>query len=99
MGKAGRPKGAKNRTTEAIKEAYTLLLHNNLDNMTEWIEKVAEKNPEKAYYMLVQLNEYVIPKLARTDGSFDFGKNINSILDDIDRRVKEKAIQQGMEIK
>jgi len=84
----GRPKGVPNRTTEAIKEAYTLLLHGNLENLTEWIDRVAEKNPKEAFYMLTQLNEYVIPKLARTESEVTH-KGLNPILDRIDALNKQ----------
>jgi hypothetical protein len=63
----GKKKGTENKTTSAIKEAYQKLIENNLDNLTDWLKQIAASNPEKAIYILSDLSEYVIPKLARTD--------------------------------
>lgn len=64
---AGRKKGVPNKSTAAIKEAYQKLIEDNLDNLTKWLNTIAEKDPEKAIRILSDLSEYVIPKLARTD--------------------------------
>ena len=85
----GRPKGAINKTTKEIREAYQKLTEDNLDNMSMWIAQVAADNPEKALDIMIRLSEYVIPKLARQevvgqDGtdlfkniSFNFGPSVN----------------------
>jgi hypothetical protein len=70
----GRPKGALNKTTKDIKEAYRQLIEKNLDNLTAWVEKIAEKDPEKAIRILSDLSEYVIPKLARKEFTGEGGK-------------------------
>ncbi len=86
----GRPKGAKNKTTENIRKAYQQLTEDNLDNMTLWLSQIAADDPKQAMEMMIKLSEYVIPKLARqeitgNDGAdlfsnvkFDFGPDINS---------------------
>lgn len=63
----GRPVGVQNKATRDIKEAYRLLIEKNLDNLTGWLEKIAEKDPEKAIRIINDLSEYVIPKLARQE--------------------------------
>lgn len=63
----GRPPGALNKTTRDIKEAYKMLIENNLDNLSSWLTEIAKKNPEKAIYILADLSEFVIPKLARQE--------------------------------
>ena len=85
----GRPKGAGNKVTNKIKEAYQMLVENNLDNMTEWLGEIAERNPKEAMELMLKLSEYIIPKLARqevvgADGKdlfdnmkFEFGPDIN----------------------
>lgn len=64
---SGKKKGTENKVTKDTKEAVRKLIENNLDNMTLWLEKVAAKNPEKAMYIIVNLLEYSIPKLQRTE--------------------------------
>lgn len=90
----GRPKGSQGKVTGKIKEAYQMLVENNLDNMTEWLNDIAEEDPQKAMELVLKLSEYIIPKLARqemtgADGEdlfknvkFEFGPDIN---DDSDR--------------
>ena len=85
----GRPKGAPNKTTKEIRQAYQNLVEMNLDNMTMWLQEVAMVDPEKAMDLMLKLSEYIIPKLARQevvgqDGSdlfknvkFQFGPDIN----------------------
>lgn len=85
----GRPKGAGNKVTNKIKEAYQMLMEANLDNMSGWLEEIAERNPKEALELMLKLSEYVIPKLARQevvgadgqdlfkDMKFEFGPDIN----------------------
>lgn len=63
----GRKSGAKNKATKDIKEAYKLLIENNIDNLTIWLERVAETNPNAALNYISALSEFVVPKLARTE--------------------------------
>lgn len=93
----GRPKGAKNIKTEAIREAYQKLTEDNLENMSLWLANIAADNPEKAMQLMINLSEFIIPKLARTeltgndgedlfrDVKFDFGPDVN----DKENRVDE----------
>ncbi len=92
----GRPKGAKNKTTENIRKAYQQLTEDNLENMTIWLSQIAAEDPKQAMEMMIKLSEYVIPKLARqeitgNDGAdlfsnvkFEFGPDVNS-----DDRIEE----------
>jgi hypothetical protein len=75
-GNPGKPKGAQNKTTKDIKEAYKLLIEKNLDNLTTWLERIAAKNPTQAIYIISDLSEYVIPKLARKEITGKDGKKI-----------------------
>lgn len=63
----GKPKGALNHTTRDIKEAYQLLIEKNLDNLSKWLNEIAVKDPARAINIILDLSEYVIPKLARSD--------------------------------
>ncbi len=94
---SGRPKGAGNKTTTKIKEAYQMLVEGNLENMTEWLGDVAANDPKEAMMLMLKLSEYVIPKLARqevvgADGDdlfknmkFEFGPDIN---DEVNREAE-----------
>ena len=89
INKNGRPKGAQNKQTRDIRQAYQNLVEMNLENMTSWLASVASEDPEKAMDLMLKLSEYIIPKLARqevvgSDGSdlfknvkFNFGPDIN----------------------
>lgn len=72
----GRPKGFPNKVNRDTKEAIKLLVENNLDNMTEWLERIAMKDPEKAMYIIINLLEYNIPKLQRTELTGKDGKDL-----------------------
>lgn len=63
----GKRKGTVNKATKDIKEAYRMLIEDNIPNLNRWLAEIAKKNPEKAINILSNLSEYVIPKLARTE--------------------------------
>lgn len=72
----GRPKGASNKDTRKIKDAFHMLLENNLDNMTEWLGKIAAKDPVKATELMLRLSEFIVPKLARTEVTGSDGEDL-----------------------
>lgn len=63
----GRPKGAGNKDLQPIREAFTKLVEDNLENMNTWLEEVAKDNPVKALQIIEGLAEFSIPKLQRTE--------------------------------
>lgn len=63
----GRKKGVENKTTKDIREAFKALIEMNLDNMTDWLKRVAKDNPSRALDHMQGLSEYIIPKLQRTE--------------------------------
>lgn len=68
---AGRPKGAQNKATIEIKEAFRNLIELNTPNMIGWLERVAAENPAKALELCGSLAEFIVPKLARTEHTGD----------------------------
>jgi len=72
----GRTEGAINKVNKEIKEAVAKLVESNLDNMTEWLKIIAKKDPEKAMYIIINLLEYNVPKLARTELTGKDGKDL-----------------------
>jgi len=63
----GRKKGAVNRTTKSAREQFTKLVEMNLDNATEWLQRVARKDPARAFDLLLRASEFVLPKLTRSE--------------------------------
>lgn len=70
----GRPKGSVNKATKAFRETVTALLEDNAENVSKWLQLVAEgdgdtvkPDPGKALTLLKDLAEYATPKLARTE--------------------------------
>ena len=87
----GRVKGTPNKTTSEIREAYKMLIENNLDNLSKWVNELAEKNPEKAIDIIIKMSEYVIPKLTRSEARVEVKESpIINLGDGI--KPKEKLI-------
>ena len=84
--KGGRPKGTPNKTTNKIREAFTKLVEDNLENMTNWLTEVAADNPEKALTILNQMAEYTTPKLARVENKIETDEEINEVKIEIVKR-------------
>ena len=96
INRAGKKPGTLNTSTKMMKEAFAMLVENNLPNMTVWIEQIAMQDPAKAMDLIIKLSERFVPALARTevtgmDGEdlfknvqFQFGPPIDS-----DERVQE----------
>lgn len=92
----GRPAGAKNKNTQLIREAYQKLTEDNLQNMSLWIQQIAADNPEKAFRLMLDMSEFVLPRLARTELTgasgedlfknltFEFGPSVKDRLDSLD---------------
>ena len=59
----GRQKGTPNKATARLREAFTELLQDNMGRLQELLDKVAEKNPQKALELLLKLSEFALPKL------------------------------------
>ena len=89
----GRKVGSKNKTTEKIREQFSLLLSENLEQLTEDFKAI--ENPKDRIKLLIYLAGYVIPKLKavelqkveqRTDKLFSirdiYKSNENDLLND-----------------
>lgn len=63
--RAGRKKGSLNKATKDVREAFRRLVEENTENMTRWLQTVAEENPNEALKRIIDLAEYCIPKLQR----------------------------------
>lgn len=65
--RAGRKPGTPNGVTRETREAFRLLIENNIPKLDGWLQKAAKKNPIAALTLLKDLAEFVIPKLQRTE--------------------------------
>jgi len=83
-----------NKSTKMMKEAFALLVEQNLPRMNELLDRVAQDDPKAAMDLIIKLSERFVPALARTeltakDGDdifkslkFQFGPTIDSPLRD-----------------
>ena len=67
----GRKKGVPNKDTEIIREAISDIVAGNIENIQKWLDDIAGDDPSKAMNLLLQLMEYKIPKLSRTEMKLD----------------------------
>lgn len=71
----GRTAGTPNKVTQEFRDTVMQLLRSNAENVSKWLDQVANGDPEndikpdpyKALDMLGKLAEYAAPKLARTE--------------------------------
>lgn len=90
---SGRPLGRKNDMTMQVREAFTLLLQKKLPDMEAMIDKVAEKNPDKALELIIKITERFVPRLTKNeitgaDGQ-DLFKNITFNFNKINKNDDE----------
>jgi hypothetical protein len=77
----GRKKGTANKATTRLREAFTDLLEGNMGRLQELLDKVAEKNPQKALELLLKLSEFAIPKLRAIEVNNESEKPMYTSLD------------------
>ena len=56
-----------NNSTKMMKEAFAMLVENNLPNMGRWLQQIAADDPAKAMELVIKLSERFVPALARTE--------------------------------
>ena len=76
INRGGRPKGAANKITEEIKEAFALVLENRLPDLNRWIGQVAQDDPAKAIDLMIKLSNRFLPELARTELTAKDGEDL-----------------------
>jgi len=65
---AGRAKGTPNKVTSNAREAIALFVEGNAHRLQGWLDQIAEEQgPEKAVRCFMDLLEYHVPKLAKTE--------------------------------
>ena len=88
----GRPKGVGNKSTEAIRTAFAMLVEDNLANMQDWLERTAEDNPAKALQIVSDIAQYSLPKLKQVDANLEMG---DSLISKITVEVNTKQTNEG----
>jgi hypothetical protein len=71
---AGRPAGSPNKSTALAREAIAKFVDGNADKLQQWLDEIAmnEKlGPKVAFDCFMQVAEYHVPKLARTEHAGD----------------------------
>ena len=89
INKNGRPVGALNRSTEQMKLTLARAANKTLDTISEDLERVRKDNPEKAIQLALQLMEYVMPKLSRTEMKAEINQRIQQINVNVNRTGSE----------
>ena len=72
----GRPKGSTNKIQDEVKQAFTMLLQNNVPQLEEWIGRVGERDPAKALEIYVKISERFLPQLSRSEVTGADGKDL-----------------------
>jgi hypothetical protein len=63
-GNEGRPKGSVNKSSNEIREAFQMLLEDNLEKLQQDLNELAPKDRIK---LLLDLSNYILPKLRTTE--------------------------------
>jgi len=87
INRAGRPVGALNRSTEQMKLNLARATNNTLNYLSEDLEKIRKKDPEKAIELALKLMEYTLPKLSRTEVKAEIEQRIQQISVHITQKV------------
>ena len=58
----GRPKDVPNKTTQATRVAFQMLVDGQLDRLNDWINATAADSPKDAFYMVMDLASFCVPK-------------------------------------
>jgi len=61
---AGKPKGATNKTTKELREIFQKIIEKNIKTLSKDLQAVG---PETRIKLLIQMAEFVLPKLQRTE--------------------------------
>ena len=77
--KPNQGKRGPNKATIQAREAIALFVDNNAGRLQEWLDRVADDNPQKAFELFQSVVEYHIPKLARTEHTGEGGGPVKII--------------------
>ena len=79
INRGGRPVGALNRSTEQMKLTIARATNSVLDTLTKDLDEIKKRDPEKAIQLALQLMEYTLPKLSRTEMKAEIESRVQQI--------------------
>jgi hypothetical protein len=82
LNRAGRPKGVPNKSTAMARDAIAKFVDGNSHKLQEWLDDIATNEklgPKVAFDCFMQVAEYHVPKLARTEHAGDVTAPITHI--------------------
>ena len=91
INRAGRPVGALNRSTEQMKLNLARATNNTLNYLSEDLEKIRKKDPEKAIELALKIMEYMIPKLSRSEVKAEIEQRVQQISVNITQKVIDES--------
>lgn len=63
----GSRKGIPNKATQDARAAIGQFVEGNAHRLQDWLDRIAQDDPEKAFSLFQSVIEYHVPKLARTE--------------------------------
>ena len=75
----GRKPGSLNSSTEQMKLTIARAVNNTLNTISEDLEEIKKKDPEKAMDLALKLMEYALPKLSRTEMKAEIEQRVQQI--------------------
>ena len=67
MKTGGRAPGTPNKATQQAREAIARFVDGNAHRLQEWLDRIAEEDPKRAFELFQSVIEYHVPKLQRTE--------------------------------
>ena len=65
--RGGRAKGTPNKVTADARAAIAKFVDGNAHRLQDWLDQIAEGDPERAFTLFQSVIEYHVPKLARSE--------------------------------
>ena len=85
----GRPKGSSNKATSKVRESFTSLLEDNLEQLKKDFKELEPKDRIKLF---LDLSKYVIPQLKQTDVKLEGSVSKEVSKEDI-KAIKEEFLK------
>lgn len=82
--KGGRPAGVPNKATQNAREAIAAFVDGNAERLQGWLDKIEQEDgPQAAFRCVMDLMEYHVPKLARTEVTGKDGGPVSTVVNHI----------------